>query len=215
MYYFNQPHCQDLIKEIFVQTPFSRLAGPKLNFIIAMIKQHDLTDILEIGTYAGGTAYLLAKEFPHSQITTVDLNNFEEYFQELDGAKFLRSHQTRYPQVDMQAHSMVHIQKIYKDLSPNCRWLTGDVTSIDVTNCDAVIVDGDHTITGMLSDLNHCWTNMRPGLVFVDDCVYPGIRRVCEEFCSRHGIEHTFEVHSDYQHLGSYVGMDLCVMRKS
>ena len=78
MYYFEQSDSQDRITEFLIEKPLSFLNGDKLNFIIFMIRQHGLQNIFEIGTFAGGTTYLLSKEFPNSQITTIDLNNFEE-----------------------------------------------------------------------------------------------------------------------------------------
>jgi hypothetical protein len=171
-----------------------------------------LKNILEIGTYAGGTTYLLSKEFPDHQITTIDLNNFEEYFQKWNHETFLIADQLRYPEIHMGVNSIVRIQEIYKSLSPNARFLTGDIKSIDISNCDAIIKDGDHSINGLLSDLDYCYTNMKSGLIFVDDCVHPHIKQTCEEFCSRNGVEYKFEVQCNYK--TSYSGLDLCVIRK-
>jgi hypothetical protein len=211
MYFFNDLYSQDLIKEIFIKKPLSFLNGDKLNFIIFMTRQHGLQNIFEVGTFAGGTTYMLSKEFPNSQITTIDLNNFEEYFQQPDHNRILTSIQQGYPEIDMQVDSVVRIQEIYKSLSPNARFLTGDLKSVDVSNCDAIIIDGDHNAHGLLSDLDYCYTNMKPGLIFVDDCVYPHIKQACEDFCSRNNLEYTFEVMCDY---GTIAGLDLCVIRK-
>jgi len=211
MYYFEDSNCQDRIKNFFIDKPLSFLNGDKLNYIIFMIHQHGLQNILEVGTFAGGTTYLLAREFPNSQITTIDLNNFEEYFQKWDHARILTSIQQGYPEVNMQIDSVVRVQNIYKSLSPNARFLTGDLKSVDISNCDAIIIDGDHSTKGLLSDLNYCYTNMKPGMIFVDDCVHKHIKQGCEDFCSRNNIEYKFEVHCDY---GTISGLDLCVIRK-
>jgi hypothetical protein len=210
MYYFEQSYCQDQIRKILIDKPLSFLNGNKLNFIIFMIKKHGLKNIFEVGTFAGGTTYLLSKEFPDSQITTIDINNFEEYFQQYGQERILTSIQQGYPEINMQVDSVVRVQEIYKSLSPNARFLTGDLKSVDISNCDAIIIDGDHTEHGLLSDLDYCYTNMKPGLIFVDDCVYDHIRRACKEFCSNN-IEYTFEVHCDY---GTISGKDLCVIEK-
>ena len=212
MYYFEDPYCQDRIRKFLIDKPLSFLNGNKLNFIIFMINQHELTNILEVGTFAGGTAYLLAKEFPDSQITTIDLNNFEEYFQQYDHRdKILTSIQQGYPEINMQVDSVVRIQNIYKSLSPNARFLTGDLKSIDISNYDAIIIDGDHTEQGLLSDLEYCYTNMKSGLIFVDDCVHDHIKQGCVDFCFHNNIEYKFEVHCDYRTIS---GLDLCVIRK-
>ena len=211
MYYFEQQYCQDKIREILINKPLSFLNGDKLNFIIFMIKKHGLDNIFEVGTFAGGTTYLLSKEFPNSQITTIDINNFEEYFQQYGQERILTSIQQGYPEINMQVDSVVRVQEIYKSLSPNARFLTGDLKLIDISNCDTIIIDGDHTKHGLLSDLNYCYTNMKPGFIFVDDCVHSHIKQACEEFCSVNKIEYTFEVHCDY---GTISGKDLCVIEK-
>ena len=211
MYYFEQPLCQDQIRKFLIDKPLSFLNGDKLNFIIFMIKQHGLTNIFEVGTFAGGTAYLLAKEFPDSQITTIDLNNFEEYFQQYGQEWILTSIQQGYPEIDIQVDSVVQIQEVYKSISPNARFITGDVKSVDISNVDAIIIDGDHTEHGLLSDLEYCYATMKPGFIFVDDCVHTHIKRACEEFCLHNNIEYRFEVFCDY---GTISGKDLCVIRK-
>ena len=211
MYYFELPNCQDQIKEILIDKPLSMLNGDKLNFIIFMIKQHGLINIFEVGTFAGGTTYLLSNEFPNSQITTIDLNNFEEYFQQYDQETILTSIQQDYPEINIQVDSIVCIQEIYKSLSPNAQFLTGDLKSVDISNVDAIIIDGDHTEHGLLLDLEYCYTNMKPGFIFVDDCVHPHIKNACKDFCYRNNIEYSFEVFCDY---GTISGKDLCVIEK-
>ena len=211
MYYFEQPLCQDQIRKFLIDKPLSFLNGDKLNFIIFMIKQHGLTNIFEVGTFAGGTAYLLAKEFPNNQITTIDLNNFEEYFQQYGQEWILTSIQQGYPEIDIQVDSVVQIQEVYKSLSPNARFITGDVKSVDISNVDAIIIDGDHTEHGLLSDLEYCYATMKSGFIFVDDCVHTHIKRACKEFCLHNNIEYRFEVFCDY---GTMSGKDLCVIEK-
>ena len=211
MYYFEDPYCQDRIRKFLIDKPLSFLNGDKLKFIIFMVRKYGLQNILEVGTFAGGTTYLLSKEFPNSQITTIDLNNFEAYFQKPDHARILTSIQQGYPEINMQIDSVVRVQEIYKSLSTNARFLTGDLKSVDISNCDAIIIDGDHSISGLLSDLNYCYSNMQPGFIFVDDCVHAHITQACEDFCSQNNIEYTFEVHCDYKTIS---GLDLCVIRK-
>ena len=210
-YRFEDPLYQDLIKKIFIERPLSRLNGPKLTFIMSMIKEHKLKNILEIGTYAGGTAYLLSKEFPDCQITTIDLNNFEEYFKKWDHDRFLISDQQRYPEVYIDVNSIIYIQEIYKSLSPNAKFIVGNLTSIDISSCDAIIIDGDHNTRALLSDLEYCYNNMKPGVIFVDDCVYPHLKKTCEDFCASKNIKCTFEVYKNYKTASGY---DLCVIRK-
>jgi len=211
MYYFEDPYCQDRIRKFLIDKPLSFLNGDKLKFIIFMVGKYGLQNILEVGTFAGGTTYLLSKEFPNSQITTIDLNNFEEYFQKPDHARILTSIQQGYPEINMQVDSVVRVQEIYKSLSPNASFLTGDLKSMDISRCDAIIIDGDHSVHGLLSDLEYCYANMKPGFIFVDDCVHAHITQTCKDFCSQNNIEYTFEVYCDYKTIS---GLDLCVIKK-
>lgn len=211
MFYFNEPYCQDLIKEVFINRPLSFLAGNKLNFIISTIKENNLTNILEIGTFAGGTTYLLSKEFPNSQITTIDLNNFGEYFKQYDHEKILTSIKEDYPEVELDASHITQIQSIYKSLSPNATFLTGDLKTIDISKHDAIIVDGDHKYESLMSDLVYCYRHMHPGLIFVDDCVHKHITQCCKDFCLKYNAEFNFHVYCDY---GTISGKDLCIIKK-
>lgn len=211
MYYFNESYCQDLIKEIFIKKPLSFLNGDKLNYIISAIKENNLTNILEIGTFAGGTTYLLSKEFPNSQITTIDLNNFDEYFKDKSHKKILTSIKEGYPEVGLKGGKIKQIQSIYKSLSPNATFLTGDLKTIDITKHDAIIVDGDHTYQGLMSDLEYCYRYMQPGLIFVDDCVHKHITQCCKDFCLKYNAEFEFAVYCDYNTIS---GKDLCIIKK-
>lgn len=211
MYYFEELYCQDQIKKIFIARPLSLLNGDKLNFIIFMIREKGLSNILEVGTFAGGTTYLLSKEFPESIITTIDLNNFESYFQQHDHEKILISIQQGYPEINIKADSVARIQEIYKSLSSNAKFIVGDLKSVDISRCDAVIIDGDHSNEGLMSDLEYCYKNMKPGLIFVDDCAYPHIKQTCETFCLQNRINYKLEVFCDY---GSIAGKDICVIEK-
>jgi hypothetical protein len=211
MYYFNQPYCQEEIKKIFIDKPLSLLAGNKLNFIISTIRNENLKNILEIGTFAGGTTYLLSKEFSNSQITTIDLNNFKEYFYQYDHQKIIKSIKEGYFEIDINEDNFYKIQEIYKELSPNATFLTGNLKSLDMSTYDAIIIDGDHTIRGLLSDLEYCFSNMKSGIIFVDDCVHAHIKECCINFCQQKNIDCDFNVYCDY---GNISGNDICVIKK-
>jgi hypothetical protein len=211
MYNFLDPSHQDSIKEIFKQRPLSLLGANKLDHIIFIIREFALENILEIGTFAGGTAYLLAAKFPHTRVTTVDINNFPEYFKQYDQIKILHSLQAVYPEIPIDEHSVDLIQNVYKSLSPNAEFTTVDIQSINIFDYQAIIIDGDHTEQGLMSDLSYCYHGMKSGVVFVDDCVHPHIRACCEQFCIDNDASYEFAVYCDY---GSIKGHDLCVIKK-
>lgn len=212
MYYFHQAYCQKIIEKIFIEKPLSLLGEEKLKFIVKTIKNKNLKNILEVGTFAGGTAYLLSKEFPNNQITTIDLNKFNEYFLQHDHQKILKFLKERYFDIDINENNLYKIQEIYKKLSPNVTFLTSNVESLDVSTYDAIIIDGDHSSRGLLSNLKYCYNNMKSGIIFVDDCVYPHIKQCCIEFCQQKNINCNFDVYCNYKNIS---GNDLCIIEKS
>lgn len=209
MYYFDQLYDQDQIEKILIEKPLSLLIGKKLDFIISTIKDKNLKNLLEIGTFAGGTSYILSTEVPNCKITSIDINDFYTYFN--NDRWILESLKQRYFNIDININNFYKIQDIYKKLSPSCVFLCGSVRSIDVSNFDAVIIDGNHTSEGLMDDLEYCYNNIKKGVIFVDDCVYAHIRKCCEQFCLEKNLECEFVVYCDY---GTKSGEDLCVIEK-
>ena len=49
-------------------------------FTAISLKNHNIKNILEIGTYDGKTSTILSKLFPFSKVTTIDLNDDDPMF---------------------------------------------------------------------------------------------------------------------------------------
>lgn len=215
MYSLDDHTHSDVIKEIFSTRVLSLLGNVKLDYIISKIRISSLQNILEIGTFAGGTAYILAKNFPNKKIYTIDVNKFDEYFKQLDHYPKILGHvKNLYPEIEINEDSIVKIQNIYKSLCSNTHFLQGDVSIVDFNDIDCVIIDGDHSPDALLKDLNYTYNNMKQGLIFVDDCVYPYIAKTCKEFCRRHNLDYEFSVYCSYNN-NPFKGFDICLIKKN
>ena len=184
MYEFDNELDKPFIEEILINKPLSLLGSVKLQYITDTINKHNLNNILEVGTFAGGTTYLLAKQFPNKSITTVDINNFEIYFTKFDHNKHLEMIQSWYPDINIQVNSIVKIQQLYKNNCKNIILFEGNWHTIDISTFDVILVDGDHSKNALLADLKYAHANMKKsGVIIGDDCVLPSIRECTQEFC--------------------------------
>ena len=144
MHFFENDYDKNQIEKILIENPLSFLKGIKLNKIFDLIKQHQSEEILEVGTFAGGTAYLLQKEFPNINITTLDINQFHEYFKYPNHKIILNSLKNAYPYLDINENSILKIQNIYKNLEPKINFLEDTLTNIDIKKFDFFIIDDNH-----------------------------------------------------------------------
>ena len=215
MYEFENELDKPFIEEILIKNPLFLLGGFKLKCIIDTINKYNLNNILEVGTFAGGTSYLLAKQFPYKTITTADINNFEVYFTLFDHGKHLEMIQTWYPNINIQPNSIVKIQQIYKNNCENLTLFEGNWHTVDISTFDAILIDGDHSIDALLADLTYAYANMKkPGIIIVDDCVFPHIRQHTQEFCISNSLPFSFECPSTYNRFNGDIiqGDDLCII---
>jgi len=215
MYEFDNQLDNFFIEEIFINNPLSLIGGVKLEFIINTINKYNLNNILEIGTFAGGTAYKLAKIFPDKSIVTADINDFEVYFTKLDHDKHLKMIQDWYPAVNIQANSLVKIQQIYKNNCTNLALFEGNWHTMDVANVDLIIIDGDHSTDSLLADLSYAHANMKKsGIILVDDCVYMGIKKTTLDFCIANNLTFSLECPSTITRPDGEIiqGCDMCII---
>jgi precorrin-6B methylase 2 len=204
MYEFDNELDKPFIEEILINKPLSLLGGFKLKYITDTINKHNLNKILEVGTFAGGTTYLLAKQFPNKSITTVDINNFEVYFTKFDHNKHLEMIQSWYPNINIQVNSIVKMQQLYKNNCENLTLFEGNWHTMDISTFDAILIDGDHSIDALLADLKYAHANMKkPGIIIVDDCEFSLIRECTQEFCTANNLSFSFECS---------INEDLCII---
>ena len=215
MYKFDNELDKPFIEEILIKNPLYLMGGYKLECIINTISKYNLNNILEVGTFAGGTSYLLGKQFPDKSITTADVNNFEVYFTLFDHDKHLEMIQAWYPDINIQPNSIAKMQQIYKNNCENLTLFEGNWHTMDISMFDAVIIDGDHSITALLADLTYAYANMKkPGIIIVDDCLFSYIRQHTQEFCISNSLPFSFECFSTYTLFNGDIiqGDDLCII---
>jgi len=198
------------VVEILTSRPMSLMPMDKLQPIIRLIEEYQLEQVLEIGTFAGGTTYLLAKAFPNNSITTVDPSNFEEYFTKHEHQNHLIYLQSEYPEFILEPASFRHIQQLYKKECNNITLLTDIVYNVDISQMDCIIVDGDHKTEVLETDLEYCYANMKPGIIFVDDCMHQHISDGSKKFAEAHNLELVF-FDQYVEHLGKWK-TDLCAI---
>jgi len=208
MYRVDDSSVEKEVIEILTSRPLSLMPMNKLTPIIKAISDHKLTQVLEIGTFAAGTTYILAKAFPNNSITTVDPSNFEEYFTKQEHLDHLMVLQSKYPKLALEPASFRHIQKLYKKQCDNITLITNVVHNVDISQMSCIIVDGSHKIEVLKTDLEYCYAKMKPGIIFVDDCMYQHINKFTKEFAEKYNLE---LVYFDIEHNGEWVP-DLCAI---
>ena len=208
MYRVDDSSVEKEVMGILTSRPISLMPMNKLTPIIKAINDYKLTQILEIGTFAAGTTYILAKTFPSKSITSVDPSNFEEYFTKYDHPNHLMVLQSRYPELILEPASFRHIQQLYKKQCDNITLITDVVHNVDISQMDCIILDGDHKDDVLKSDLEYCYANMKPGIIFVDDCAYRHINECANRFAKEHNLE---LVYFDIEHNGKWK-TDLCAI---
>ena len=144
MYRVDDSSVEKEVIEILTSRPLSLMPMNKLTHIIKAINDYKLTQVLEIGTFAGGTTYILAKALPSKSITTVDPSNFEEYFTKNDHLNHLMVLRSRYPELTLEPASFRHIQKLYKKQCDNITLITDVVHNVDISQMSCIILDGSH-----------------------------------------------------------------------
>ena len=118
-------------------------------------------NILEIGTYDGRCASILAVLFPESNITTIDLKDddpifIETYGRKADADKFIRIRDKR-----------IGVHKNINFLKGNSLELT---FSKDFESQDLIWVDGSHGYPTVTSDITNCLRILNEkGILMCDD----------------------------------------------
>lgn len=186
----------------------SLMGDYKLSFVYDLIEKHGCKSILEIGTFAGGTAYLLSQRFPSLGITTVDLNDFDAYFRDAGNRHILSLVRSRYPEISIAEESFNEIQEIYKSRSPNVAFLDRKTAALDLSDFDLVMIDGDHSTNGLLEDLSGI-QEMKQGTIVVDDAMHPHIKSVIDSFCEENCYRHQYVAPVTYMGMS---GNDLCII---
>ena len=175
------------VTNVLLEEPLSLLFD-KISPIINYCQNKNVKNILEIGTFAGGTAYKLAKENPNAFVTSIDINNFDKFFA-IDNNKHIKKKILNYynkHNVELFPTDLEIIQQIYNNSLPNLNFIQTTVTKINVEEFDVAIIDGNHTIVGLLIDLKTIYKKNKNCVMFIDDCSYDHITKTLEIFAKKH-----------------------------
>jgi len=206
------------IKSICENKVCSLMWDEKVNLIISYIKKYKCKNLIEVGTFAGGTAYKLKKALPDVNVTTIDTNKFKEFLSINHNYHILESVKSLYTEIDIDDSSILKIQKIYKELLPEINFIEGSALDLNVKQYDCVIIDDDHYVQTLNNHLNHFYTNMEKGIIIVDDCIFEHISDICINFCSSNNIpkqNYKFDCYINYNDILPREGNDLFIIGKN
>ena len=156
-----------------LEEPFALLQD-KLDIIIQVCIEHDVKDLLEVGTFAGGSTYILGKSLPNTHILSIDLNDFHTFFgneQNNNVRKYIDNYFEH-----LEFEHLPQIQRFYNNQLTNIDMQSGILRKLDISKYDAIILDGDHNEEGLKRDIKYVLKNNSKCIIFVDDTDYKHIR---------------------------------------
>ena len=182
----------DKVKKVLLENPLSLMGEDKNAVLQRMVKKSRAKKILEIGTFAAGTAYRLAKANPHAEVVSIDVNDFESMFSNGNNSPILKMMQTKYGCISFGVEDILKVQKIYEKECENLTLQQATVTDIDVSDFDFVLIDGDHSTQGCALDLETIVQNNNKCNIVVDDCYFTQIYKLLEPFAKRNNMKLKF-----------------------
>jgi predicted O-methyltransferase YrrM len=172
--------------EVVLPRAFHRKSGTSINVeeachLGAIARRINATKALEIGTYDGNTALVLAANLaPGGQVVTVDLPpNFDTQKQD----------SLAIPDVELNLTPRDQLGRQYQGnpLSSRIRQVYGDTATLDWSKLggpfDMIFIDGCHSEAYVRSDSQNALNHLSPGGVIVwhDYCTYPGVAKVVDQ----------------------------------
>jgi predicted O-methyltransferase YrrM len=155
----------------------------------------DVREVLEIGTYDGRTALLLANLFPQARVTTVDLAAddpiYAQSYQSARTAEFIRRRNETLSGSSRVQFIETNSLRLATDLGAgrfDLVWVDGDhdfpVVAVDLVNavrlakpgglvmCDDVVIETRRKLTTYLSNAAHRTLTAMRGAGLIDEPVY-------------------------------------------
>lgn len=177
----------DYITKILLKEPLSLLFD-KINPIIKHCQNNNVKNILEIGTFAGGTAYKIAQKNPTASVVSIDINKFKDFFTYHENTHIKEKILNYYKKYNIEIYpqDIETIQQIYDATLPNLKFIQADISKINVERFDVAIIDGDHTIDGLEIDLKTIYNKNKNCVMFIDDSSYNHITKTLEIFAQEH-----------------------------
>jgi predicted O-methyltransferase YrrM len=172
-----------------ISKPVTLMPGPKIEYLIKFIDRYKPKKILEVGSFAGGTTFTLAKKFPDSDIISIDNHHFILQIQNTD-ERILKWVEEQY-KIKLTFDIIKKIHIIYERHVNNLKFKTCVIYDLDLKkeNFDFIIYDGDHSIEETYKSLKYLYENIQEGIILVDDCVYPHINEVVDQVIKEYNAE--------------------------
>lgn len=158
---------RDSLKETFFKSPFSAIPIWVTNWMLEKIRTLPAGSVVvELGTYVGGTAQMIARANPTITIHSIDLNKYDGF----EKHHIFTDLQKRYNLYDLKTSDLLEIQKLHTEDYPNIILHTGESTDLDINNIDVALVDDNKLEEGTLENLRYLWPRIKTGgFVFGDD----------------------------------------------
>ena len=164
-----------------LEEPFALLQD-KLDIIIRVCIENDVRDLLEVGTFAGGSAYILGKSLPNTHILSIDINDFYTFFNKQENNNIRKCIDKYFKHLKFK--HLPQIQRFYNNQLTNIDMQSGILRKLDISKYDAIILDGDHYEEGLGRDLKYVLKNNSKCIIFVDDTDYKHIRNQVDKLRS-------------------------------
>ena len=165
-------------------------------FVYALARHYQPEYIVEVGTFAGGTAVGFANainENGQGKLICVDQDSYSN---------------GTFPQVVKRNLARVGFSETKLQLccGNSKEWLP-KLTETLKEKVDIVLIDGDHTYEGALADLRNAVPLVKPGgFILVHDV---DRRRRMDEAT----VEHPHPVYEAFHHLAAEKGLDWCILK--
>lgn len=153
------------IKQQIVAKPFSCTYSWITSWITREVsKLPPGSNILEMGTFVGGTTRLLALANPEAIVHSIDLNQFD------DNNHMLVEMKKELNLPNLKSNDIFEILRMHTEDCANIRLYTGDSKSLDISNIALAFIDASHNQAEVVKDLNYVWDRMLPGgYIYGDD----------------------------------------------
>lgn len=175
------------IKKKFELNPFSCTYSWVINWINKEISNLPSgSNVLEIGTFVGGTTRLFALANPSVFIHSIDLNNFN------DDNHMLIDMRSEMNLPNLVATDLLEIQKMHTEDLSNVKLYTGYGRSLDLNNIALSFIDANHDTSEVLQDLEYVWERTIPnGYIYGDDANEPAVFNAFSMFAKEKDVELT------------------------
>lgn len=140
--------------------------------------------VLEIGTFCGGSAALMASANPGVTVHTIDADDFAWMSRTADECAFVRYLETNHPQVNWCGSEVLRIRQRALAPLPNVRSYSGRSRAIGLDprlRFSLCLIDGDHRTNEVIADFWHCWAMTKPGGTIIgDDFIFAPVREAVD-----------------------------------